>query len=62
MERYSYRTLTIEISELGSEGFTQRLDGMGAEGWKLVATVVRTRHGHSHDVHLLFMQTLGAAR
>ena len=56
MNRYSYRAMTTDISELSSDVLLDQLNGIGAEGWKLVLSVTKERHGYSHEVHLLFMR------
>jgi hypothetical protein len=60
VDSYEYRSLTTDISELAKDVFVERLNRMGAEGFRLVAAVPHERHGYSHEVHLLFMRTLRA--
>ena len=60
MDRYEYRTMKTAIETLGDQDVLARLNAMGSEGWNLVATVARERHGHSHEVHLLFSRRVSA--
>jgi hypothetical protein len=56
MDRYDYRTVMMNIADLAEASFASRLDGLGAEGWELKATISHERHGYSHEVHFVFMR------
>ncbi|HEU4536066.1 MAG TPA: DUF4177 domain-containing protein [Polyangiaceae bacterium] len=48
MTRWEYKCLKITMPEL-VEGYEDKLNALGAEGWEVVAVVAGERHGYSHD-------------
>ncbi len=54
MERYEYRSLEVDMPRLASASFDAELNALGADGWRLAATIPHERHGYSHAVHLVF--------
>jgi hypothetical protein len=59
MTRWEYkRVITSESQHVASEDFEPMLNELGREGWELVASVSRERHGHTLDVYLIFKRPL----
>jgi hypothetical protein len=54
MERYEYRTVEVDSTTLASPRFVEELNALGADGWRLTATIPHERHGYSRAVHLIF--------
>lgn len=53
MERYEYRILQADITDLGKKELEDRLNGLGSEGWNLVSTLSHERHGFSREIHMI---------
>lgn len=55
MDRYEYKFIQADIADLGPN-LEGKLNALGDEGWRLMSTVSRERHGYSHEVHLILMR------
>lgn len=56
MNQFEYCTLKTNVGDLAKDELLTRLNGLGAEGWKLVSTIGHQHHGYSHEVHMIFVR------
>lgn len=56
MNQFEYCTLKTNAVDLAKDELLARLNGLGAEGWKLVSTIGHQHHGYSHEVHMIFVR------
>lgn len=56
MNQYEYVVLHTKMNVLAEDDLARRMNGLGAEGWRLVSTVSHQHHGYSHEVHLFFVR------
>lgn len=56
MSQFEYVVLHTKMNDLAGDDFTRRMNGLGAEGWRLVSTVSHQHHGYSHEVHMFFVR------
>jgi hypothetical protein len=57
VQRWEYRILTVDRGELPNIADATLRD-LGQNGWELVSTVGRERHGHSHEFFLFFKRAV----
>jgi hypothetical protein len=59
MQKWEYHRHVIEAHALIRGYLDEELRRLGAEGWELVTTVSRDKHGTVHEVRLMFKRPLG---
>lgn len=57
--RWEYKRVPCEPNELQEGEIDVRLAELGNEGWELVTSVQKERHGHTSQLHLFFKRPLG---
>jgi hypothetical protein len=54
MTKWVYRRVQFDILEVSDEGFEQKLNRQGDEGWELVSSFDRERGGNSKECFFIF--------
>jgi hypothetical protein len=54
MQKWEYKRYISDVHEVAEDGFEQKLNAFGQDGWDLVASFDRERGGNSKEVFFLF--------
>ena len=62
MNSWEYLRTVVEFSKLLRGDGDAEVARLGAEGWELVSTIARERHGYGHEVCLFFKRPMASGR
>lgn len=59
--RWEYKRVNVEIGEVTSDDFEERLNDLGAEGWEVAFAIDQQRHGFSKHVYVVLKRPVSEA-